>query len=171
MASILPLRKRAASSSSPITGRPKLLHLRQLRRIERHAGADHDQILAAKGKQAVAAGLDHDALFEQRGDFLGQRLRPMRTSETVTCAPCGAETDAAARPDFPSPTTRTFLPFSSIIRDPILRLRPRDYLIVHRAARVCYRSFSVVSANNANTRAPIQKRTMTLDSLQPNCSK
>ena len=34
-----------------------------------------------------------------------------------------------------------------------------------------YRNFSVVSANNANTKAPIQKRAMTLDSCQPNCSK
>jgi len=32
---------------------------------------------------------------------------------------------------------------------------------------IVYRNFRVVSANNANTRAPIQKRTMILDSLQP----
>ena len=34
-----------------------------------------------------------------------------------------------------------------------------------------YRSFSVVSANSANTSARIQNRTITLDSLQPSCSK
>ena len=55
-----------------MTGRPKLLDLHQFGRVERHAGADHDQVLAAEGEQAVAAGFDHDALFEQRGNVLGQ---------------------------------------------------------------------------------------------------
>ncbi len=50
------------------------LYLRQLGRIQRHAGADDDQVLAAEGEQAVAAGLDHDALFEQGGNLLGQRF-------------------------------------------------------------------------------------------------
>ena len=50
------------------------MHLRQFRRVERNAGADDDKVLAAKGEQAVAAGLDHDSFFEQGGDILGQRL-------------------------------------------------------------------------------------------------
>ena len=74
MARVLPLRKRAASSSSPMTGRPKLRTCDQFRRIERDAGADHDQVLAAKRQQAVAAGFDIDAFIEQRGDILGERL-------------------------------------------------------------------------------------------------
>jgi len=40
----------------------------------------------------------------------------------------------------------------------------------HPAVR-CYLSFSVVSANRANTRDAIQKRTMILDSDQPSNSK
>ncbi len=52
----------------------EVLHLHQFGRVERHAGADHDQVLAAEGEQAVAAGLHHDALFEQGGNLLGQRL-------------------------------------------------------------------------------------------------
>src|ERR1017187_10389663 len=39
----------------------------------------------------------------------------LRTSETVTCAPFRRRNRTAARPDFPSPTTKTFLPLSSII--------------------------------------------------------
>ena len=74
MARILPLRKRAASSSSPITGQAEALGLHQFGRIQRHAGAHHDQVLAAEGQQAVAAGLHHDPLFEQRRNLLGQRL-------------------------------------------------------------------------------------------------
>src|SRR5271170_168905 len=38
----------------------------------------------------------------------------LRTSETVTCAPLRRRKIAAARPDLPSPTTSTFLPFSSM---------------------------------------------------------
>src|SRR5271166_676148 len=39
----------------------------------------------------------------------------LRTSETVTCAPLRRRKSAAARPDLPSPTTRTFLPLSSML--------------------------------------------------------
>ena len=52
----------------------EVLHLGQLGGVQRHAGADDNQILAAEGEQAVAAGLDHDAGFDQRGNLLGQRL-------------------------------------------------------------------------------------------------
>src|ERR1035441_7606073 len=45
----------------------------------------------------------------------------LRTSETVTWEPRRCRNSAAAKPDFPSPTTRTFLPLSSIIRS-VLRL-------------------------------------------------
>ena len=70
----LAFRKRAASSSSPIIGQAEIAYLHQLRRIERNAGADDDQVLAAKSQQAVAASLDHDALVEQRGNVLRQRV-------------------------------------------------------------------------------------------------
>ena len=55
----------------------------------------------------------------------------LRTSETVTCAPLRRRNRAAARPDFPSPTTRTFLPLSSIIK--VLSLGFDGLFIVHRA--------------------------------------
>ena len=53
-------------------------------------------------------------------------------------------------------------------------LKMRGTSILHCGAvraNNLYRSFRVVSANNANTRAPIQKRMITYDSCQPNCSK
>ena len=52
----------------------EVARLHQFGRIQRHAGADHDQVLAAEGQQAVAAGLHHDALIQQRRNLLGQRL-------------------------------------------------------------------------------------------------
>ena len=43
---------------------PKALHLRQFGRIQRHARAHHDQVLAAKRQQPVPAGLDHNAFVQ-----------------------------------------------------------------------------------------------------------
>ena len=48
--------------------------LHQFGRIQRHTGTDYDQVLAAKSQQAVAARLHHDALIQQRRNFLGKRL-------------------------------------------------------------------------------------------------
>ncbi len=67
-------------------GRPKLLHLHQFGRIQRHAGADHDQVLAAERQQAVAARFHHDALFEQGGNVLGQRLGAAHVGNRDLCA-------------------------------------------------------------------------------------
>ena len=86
MATILPLRKRAASSSSPMIGQAEVAHLHQFRGVERHAGADHDQVLAAEGQQAVTAGFDHDALFEQGGNLFGQRLGAAHVGDGDLCA-------------------------------------------------------------------------------------
>ena len=58
MATMLPFRKRAASSTSPMTGMPQLARLHQLRNIERHARADDDQVLIAEGALAVLSGFD-----------------------------------------------------------------------------------------------------------------
>src|SRR5207253_10871425 len=41
----------------------------------------------------------------------------------------------------------------------------------HFESRSSYLNFKVVSANSANTKAAIQKRTITFDSLQPSNSK
>ncbi len=53
-------------------GRSSDLH--QFGRVEGNAGADDDKVLAPEGEQAVTASLDHDALFEQRRDILGERF-------------------------------------------------------------------------------------------------
>ncbi len=50
------------------------LDLRQLGGVQRHAGTDDNQVLAAEGEQTMAAGLDHDAGFDQGGNFFGQLL-------------------------------------------------------------------------------------------------
>jgi len=55
-------------------GQAKLAHLHELGRIERHAGADDDQILPAKGEEAVATGLDRNALLDERGNVFAKRL-------------------------------------------------------------------------------------------------
>jgi hypothetical protein len=78
----------------------------------------------------VAAGLDHDALFEQRGNLLGQRLGAAHVGDRhLRAAP--AQKQRRRQPDFPSPTTRTFLPLSSII---FVLLTLRALFIVHRGA-------------------------------------
>ena len=46
-------------------GQAEALDLDEFGRVERNAGADDDEVLTAEGEQAVAAGLDHDAFFEQ----------------------------------------------------------------------------------------------------------
>ena len=74
MASDLALEEARSQFEFADDGQAEALDLHQFRRVERDAGADDDQILTAEGEQAVAAGLDHDALFEQRGDVLGERL-------------------------------------------------------------------------------------------------
>ena len=55
-------------------GQAEGFDLHQLGRVERNAGADDDEVLAAEGEQAVAAGLDHDAFFEQGGNVFGEGL-------------------------------------------------------------------------------------------------
>jgi len=40
--------------------------------VERNAGRDDDEVLAAEGEQAVTAGFDHDAGVEQRGDLASE---------------------------------------------------------------------------------------------------
>ena len=55
-----------------MTGQAEAFHLGEFGRIERDTGADNDEVLTAEGEQAVAAGLDHDSLFEQGGNVLGK---------------------------------------------------------------------------------------------------
>jgi hypothetical protein len=55
-------------------GAAEVAGLHQLGGIEGDAGADDDEVLAAEGEQAVAAGFDVDAFVEQRGDVVGESL-------------------------------------------------------------------------------------------------
>ena len=53
-------------------GATEVAGLHKLGRLERHAGTDDNQVLTAEGEQAVAAGLNVDALFKQGGDVFRQ---------------------------------------------------------------------------------------------------
>ena len=55
-------------------GAAEVACLHQLGCIERHAGADDDEVLAAEGEQAVTAGFDVDAFVEQGGNVFGERF-------------------------------------------------------------------------------------------------
>ena len=112
-------------------GQPEAAHLGQFGRVQGNAGADHDEVLAAKGQQPVTAGLDVDAFFEQRGNVFGQRFGAANVGDRNLGA-ATAQKNAAARPDFPSPTTRTFLPLSSIIDLPQDLVRGLLYSAPHR---------------------------------------
>ena len=104
-------------------------------------------------------------------------------SETVTRAPRDFRNSAEATPERPSPTTSTRLPLSSM--QVIFTTGTQDHrennsrvllsvclcVPVVNSFDVNYRSFSVVSANSANTSEAIQKRTMILDSDHPINSK
>jgi hypothetical protein len=50
----------------------QVARLHQLRRIDRHTRAHHDQILPAKGAVAVAAGFDRDPMLQQKQNFIPQ---------------------------------------------------------------------------------------------------
>ena len=50
----------------------EIARLDQLRGIEGDAGADYDQVLAAKGAVAVAAGLDGDSVLEEEQNFFAK---------------------------------------------------------------------------------------------------
>ncbi len=53
-------------------GAAEIAGLHEFRCVERHAGADDDDVLAAEGEQAVAAGFDVDALVEEGGNVFGE---------------------------------------------------------------------------------------------------
>ncbi len=72
MARILPLQKARGQFEFADDGAAEVAGLHQLGRVERNAGADDDEVLAAEGQQAVTAGFDVDALFQQRGNVFGQ---------------------------------------------------------------------------------------------------
>ena len=114
MATTLPLRKRAASSSSPMTGRPKLLTWTSSGVSRGTPGLTTIRSCRRKVSRPWPPASTMMPSSRSAGMSLAS-ASALRTSETVTCAPLRRRNRAAARPDFPSPTTRTFLPLSSII--------------------------------------------------------
>ena len=118
MATILPLRNRAASSISPITGGQARAPA-PAAAYPRHAGADHDQVLAAEGPLAVAAGLDRDAFVEQRRDLFAQAAPALRIRDGDLRA-SRLQEQRRRQPGLPRPTTRTLFAFRSIMRSSVL---------------------------------------------------
>src|SRR5579875_3436465 len=127
MARILPLRNCAASSSSPMTGSPKLLActssgvssgtpgLTTIRSCRRKVSSPWPPASTAM-PCSIRAGI---SLLS---------ISALRMSETVTCAPRRRRKRAAANPDLPRPTTRTFLPLSSmVIPNAGMRARTRSF--------------------------------------------
>ena len=112
MARILAFRKRAASSTSPMIGMPKVRASSISGVFGRDAGADDDQVLAAEGEQAVAAGFDIDARVEQRRDVPSQRLSAAQVRNR-DLRPTPPQKECRCKTRTPNPTTRTFLPLSS----------------------------------------------------------
>ncbi len=140
MASVLPLRKRAASSSSPMTGSPKL-------RTWASSGVSRGTpglTTIRSWRRNVSSPCPPASTLMPSSSSDGMSLASasaLRMSETVTWAPRRRKNNAAARPDLPSPTTNTFLPLSSIIVLPQACMI-RDSSILHRMSsaqmRVCY---------------------------------
>ena len=88
----------------------EVLDLHQLGSVKRHAGADHDQVLAAEGEQAVAAGFDHDARFHEGRDLLGQRLGAPHIGDSHVCA-APAEKQRCRETGFSQSNNQNFFAF------------------------------------------------------------
>ena len=117
----MPLRKRRSQFEFADNWQAEVLDLDQLRRIEGYAGADDDQILSAEGEQAVATGLDHNALFKERGDILGERLGAAHVgnSDLGTFA---AQKQGRRQTGFPESHNQNFFAFEIHHPGSILRL-------------------------------------------------
>ena len=88
--------------------------LHQRRRVYRHARADHDKVLPAKGALAVSAGFDCNAVVEQHRNLFAELILRLGIGNRnfALRAPCRNKADAT--PDLPRPTTRTRLLARSI---------------------------------------------------------
>jgi len=106
MARDFALRKRAASSSSPMTGQAESSLLRQSA-CSMAPGAHHDQVLTAEGKRR-GRRLHHDALFEQAGNVLGS-ASGCASRRRWTCAPAAAQKTGRGQTGFPQPYDQNLL--------------------------------------------------------------
>jgi hypothetical protein len=128
MASILALEEARGQFQLADDRQAEALHLRQLGRVQRHAGADDDQVLAAEGEQAVAAGLDHDALFEQRGNLLGQRLGAAHVGDRDLRA-AAAQKQRRRQTGFSQSDDQNFFAFEFHHQESIVLRLPRPLLL------------------------------------------
>ena len=91
-------------------GQAEVARLDQFGRIERHARADDDEVLAAEGEQAVAAGLDVDPLFEEGGNVFRQRLGAAQVGDgDLGAAP--AQKQGRGEAGFPQSDDENFFAF------------------------------------------------------------
>ncbi len=59
----------------------------ELRHVERHTGADDNQVLFAEGALSVLPGLNRDAGIEQYRNFLAKLLRRFGVGDGHACSP------------------------------------------------------------------------------------
>ena len=105
------------------------LYLLQLGGVQRHAWTDNDQILAAEGQQAVAAGLDHDAGFDQGGNFFGQLIGRAHVGDRHPRA-AAAQKQRCRQTGFSQSDNQNFLVFE--FQHQVLTSGFRNLLIVRR---------------------------------------
>ena len=112
-------------------GPAEVAHLHQFGRVERHAGADDDEVLAAKGEQAVTAGFDVDALFEQGGNVFGQRFGAADVGDG-DLGSAAAQKNGRGQAGFAQSDDENFFAFELHHGDQPQAIR--DYSILHRMA-------------------------------------
>ena len=153
------LRRQFNLADHRLAQRPRL---QQRRRVHRNSRAHDNQILPAKRALAVPAGFHRNSVIEQSGNLVAQIVSALRIGHGNQCAVRSSKTAPTPPRTCPRPTTSTRLSLSSIkfISPPF-----------GKGGESIYLSFSVVSANSANTSDAIQKRTIIFDSDQPISSK
>ena len=91
-------------------GAAEVRGLHQFGCFERHAGAHDDEVLAAEGKQAVAAGFDVDAFVEQGGDVFGERFGAADVGDGDLGSPA-AQKHGGGEPGFSESDDQNFFAF------------------------------------------------------------
>ena len=91
-------------------GAAEVAGLHELGCVERNTGADDDEVLAAEGEQAVAAGFDHDALVEQGGNVFGEGFGAAHIGDGDLRA-VAAQKQSGGQPGFAESDDEDFLAF------------------------------------------------------------
>ncbi len=114
MASVFPFRNLAANSNSPRMGMPNFFTCRSSGVSSGTPGLTTMRSCRRKVSRPWPPVSTMMPSSSRAGISLAS-ASALRTSETVTCAPCRRRNSAAASPDLPRPTTITFLPLSSML--------------------------------------------------------